>query len=115
MVRHSAENQARYRKARTEREPHYKHKESERVKGYYTTTSMLSSEEKQERRRKGKESMRRQRDKKKQKLAVAATTTAATAGPSGELPDQVRALDATPVPPPEVKPDRPDEDSTRLV
>ena len=71
-------------------------------------------EEKQERRRKGKEIMRRQRDKNKQKLAVAATTTAATAGLSGELPDQVRALDATPVPP-EVTPDRPDEDRTRLV
>jgi len=68
MVRHSAEHQARYRKARAEREPDFKQKENERVKRYYTTTSMHSEEEKQERRRKGKESMRRQRDKKNRNL-----------------------------------------------
>ena len=63
-MRHSAENQRRYRQQKKETDANYLQREMQRVAKYYVPTSQLSAADAEERRRKRRESMRRQRRKK---------------------------------------------------
>ena len=63
-MRHSAENQHRYRKQKKETDANYLQSEMQWVAKYYVPTCQLSAADVEERRRKIRESMRRQRRKK---------------------------------------------------
>ena len=63
-MRHSAQNQRRYRQKKKETDGNYLQREMQRMAKYYVPTSQLSAADAEERRRKRRESMRRQRRKK---------------------------------------------------